>query len=104
MEKYYALINDYRNENIGLFTTREEADSYEPYVTMRQVEDKFAELVDAAPETLNTLNELAAALGNDENFAATVATELGNKIDKETLDEALSQKSQVQIITWEEND
>ena len=91
-------------EYIGLFTTREEADSYEPYVTMRQVEDKFAELVDAAPETLNTLNELAAALGNDENFAATVATELGNKIDKETLDEALSQKSQVQIITWEEND
>jgi hypothetical protein len=30
-------------------------------------------LVNSAPETLNTLNELAAALDNDANFAATVA-------------------------------
>jgi len=35
-------------------------------------------IVDAAPEALNTLNELAAALGNDANFAATTATQIGN--------------------------
>ena len=34
-------------------------------------------LVDAAPETLNTLNELAAALGDDANYAATISTSLG---------------------------
>ena len=34
--------------------------------------------VDSAPETLNTLNELSAALGDDPNFATTIATQLGN--------------------------
>lgn len=38
-----------------------------------------ASLVDSSPEALNTLNELAAALGNDPNFATTVLTELGKK-------------------------
>lgn len=46
------------------------------------VENKVAELVGSAPETLDTLNELAAALGDDPNFATTVATQLGNKVDK----------------------
>jgi prefoldin subunit 5 len=39
-------------------------------------------LIDSSPATLNTLNELAAALGNDENFATTVATDLGTKLNK----------------------
>ena len=43
---------------------------------------KVAALVDSAPETLDTLNELSAALGDDPNFAATMATSLGNKADK----------------------
>jgi hypothetical protein len=38
-----------------------------------------ANLVDSAPETLDTLNELAAALGDDANFAATTASSLGTK-------------------------
>jgi hypothetical protein len=38
-------------------------------------------LVDSAPGTLDTLNELAAALGDDSSFASTVATSLGNKLD-----------------------
>jgi len=40
-----------------------------------------AALIDAAPSTLNTLNELAAALNDDANFASTVSTSLGNKLD-----------------------
>lgn len=36
-----------------------------------------AGLVDSSPEALNTLNELAAALGNDANFATTVSTNIG---------------------------
>lgn len=39
----------------------------------------LANLVGTAPEALNTLNELAAALGDDPNFATTVTTELGKK-------------------------
>ena len=37
---------------------------------------------DLAPATLDTLNELAAALGDDENFATTVTDALGGKISK----------------------
>lgn len=37
----------------------------------------IAAVVDSAPSTLDTLNELAAALGDDPNFAATMATSLG---------------------------
>lgn len=39
-------------------------------------------IVDSAPTTLDTLNELAAALGDDANFATTVTTALGTKQDK----------------------
>ena len=39
----------------------------------------IANLSDSAPATLNTLNELAAALGDDANYASTTATALGTK-------------------------
>lgn len=37
-------------------------------------------LVNGAGSTLDTLNELAAALGNDPNYATTIATALGNRV------------------------
>lgn len=37
-------------------------------------------LLASAPTALDTLNELAAALGNDPNYATTVATALGNRV------------------------
>ena len=47
--------------------------------TKTQVDKKVSDLVNSAPETLDTLNELASALGNDSNFATTIATQIGNK-------------------------
>ena len=41
-----------------------------------------ANLVNSAPEALDTLQELANALGDDPNFATTVATQIGTKVDK----------------------
>lgn len=41
-----------------------------------------AALVDSSPESLNTLKELATALGNDANFATTVTNALSRKLDK----------------------
>lgn len=41
-----------------------------------------AAIVDSAPSTLNTLNELAAAINDDASYAATITTALGNKQDK----------------------
>jgi hypothetical protein len=42
-------------------------------------------LIDSAPAALDTLNELAAALGDDNNFSATVITQLGNKANTTSL-------------------
>lgn len=39
-----------------------------------------SELVDGADAALDTLNELAAALGNDPSFAATIAGEIANRV------------------------
>lgn len=46
------------------------------------VDKAIAELVDGSPAALDTLKELSAALGNDPNFATTVATQIGRKVDK----------------------
>lgn len=39
---------------------------------------RIALIIDSAPSALDTLNELAAALGDDPNFASTVAGQLGD--------------------------
>lgn len=41
------------------------------------VDARIALVIDSAPSALDTLNELAAALGDDPNFAATMTTALG---------------------------
>ena len=49
--------------------------------TKTEVDKKISDLVDSSPEALDTLNELAAALGDDPNFATTVMNEIGTKAD-----------------------
>ena len=41
-----------------------------------------ANVIDSAPAVLDTLNELAAALGDDANFATTVSNDIGTKVSK----------------------
>ena len=55
-------------------TTLESAKTY--------ADQKIAEVVGSSPEALDTLQELAGALGDDPNFAATVAGQIGKKVDK----------------------
>ena len=50
--------------------------------TKAETDSAISSVVSSAPATLDTLNELAAALGDDPNFATTVATNIGNKADK----------------------
>lgn len=57
-----------------------------------------ASIVDSAPETLNTLNELAAALGDDANFATTVTTSLSNKASASTVNDHISASTNVHGI------
>ena len=67
--------------------------------TKIQVDKKVSDLVNSAPETLDTLNELASALGDDPNFATTIATQIGNKANssdvynKSEIDDLLSHKT-----------
>lgn len=48
------------------------------------IDNAILDIVAGAPAALDTLNELAAALGDDANFATTVTNSLANKQDKIT--------------------
>jgi hypothetical protein len=50
--------------------------------TKSYVDGAISGLVDGAPGVLDTLNELADALGNDENFATTVTNSIAEKVAK----------------------
>ena len=66
--------------------TAENATQDNHLVTKAQLDAKVAEVVNSAPEALNTLEELAKSLGDDPNFATTVANRIGTvdkKIDAE---------------------
>ena len=55
------------------------------YATESYVNTQVANLVDSSPTTLDTLNELAAALGDDPNFATTVSNQIGLKANTSSL-------------------
>lgn len=46
------------------------------------VDTQIANLINSAPGALNTLNELAAALGNDPNFATTIVSQINSAKDR----------------------
>ena len=52
---------------------------------LSDVTTAVADLIDAAPGALNTLNELAAAINDDNNFATTIVTQLSNKANIASL-------------------
>ena len=62
------------------------------------VQSAVAALVDGAAGTLDTLNELADALGNDPNFATTIATGLANRVRFDAA-QALTVAQQLQACT-----
>ena len=49
--------------------------------TMRYVRNAISGLIDSSPAALDTLNELAAAIGDDANFATTINTALTNRVN-----------------------
>jgi hypothetical protein len=68
----------------------------ETYVT-----NAIAALVDSAPSALDTLNELAAALGDDSNFATTITNSLSTKVDKINITGAtVGSATEIPVITY----
>ncbi|RQS11265.1 hypothetical protein DIE07_10925 [Burkholderia sp. Bp9002] len=59
-------------------------DPYPQYATKADLAQKVAALVDQSPEALNTLRELANALGNDPGFATTMTNALAQKAPVES--------------------
>jgi hypothetical protein len=55
-----------------------DADVFARY-TKTETDQKLADLINGAPGALDTLNELAAAMGNDPNFATTITNALAGK-------------------------
>ena len=69
-------ISDLQSEDTALWSAITSTNT----AIRSQISTEVAALANSAPETLNTLNELAAALGDDANFATTVSTNLGQKL------------------------
>ena len=61
-------------------TTQSASDNSTKLATTAYVTTALANLSDSAPSTLNTLNELAAALGDDANFSTTVTNSIAAKL------------------------
>lgn len=73
-------------------------------ISQAQLDAAVASLVDNAPEALDTLTELAAALGNDPNFATTVSTQIGERAKTSDVNAALAGKADVgaeDTATWD---
>ncbi|WP_197433811.1 tail fiber domain-containing protein [Agrobacterium vitis] len=58
--------------------------------TPADISAAIAALVNSSPAALDTLNELATALGNDPNFATTMSTALGNRLRVDTAAQGLT--------------
>jgi hypothetical protein len=66
------------NKVTGLGTPSANTDA----ATKSYVDTAIANVIASSPAALDTLDELAAALGDDPNFATTVATSIGTKVAK----------------------
>ncbi|WP_071143002.1 hypothetical protein [Acidaminococcus timonensis] len=62
------------------------------------VSKSISALVNGAPDQLNTLNELAKALGNDSNFAATVTAELAKKLNSTEAESTYATKQEARVL------
>ena len=63
----------------GVTTTQGSTDNTTKLASTAFVQTAISNLVDSSPNTLNTLNELAAALGDDADFSTTITTALAAK-------------------------
>ncbi|MDD0973793.1 gp53-like domain-containing protein [Pseudomonas fontis] len=91
----YGITDAYTTSEINIFLSGKAAkaatlagygiaDAYTKVETSQVVDGAIARVVGAAPEVLNQLEEVAAALGNDPNFATSMMTRLAGKADRST--------------------
>jgi chaperonin cofactor prefoldin len=92
------LTQESQDRQAGDAATLASAQSY--------ADQKVADLVNSAPEVLDTLKELSDALGGDANFAATVAGQIGavdDRVDQEISDRQAADQMLQQAIQAEQS-
>ncbi len=111
-----ANPHDVTKTQVGLGSVDNTADSAKPVSTAQQtalnlkanqvttytkteVDTNIADLVDSAPGTLDTLNELAAALGDDPNFATTISGQIGLKANLTALSAHTDSRTNPHVVT-----
>lgn len=77
--------------------TANEGNSSKAIANTEFVAKSLASLVNGAPDQLNTLNELAKALGNDSNFASTVTAELAKKLNSTEAESTYATKTEAGV-------
>lgn len=82
----YGITDAYTKTEVDgkISSKANSSDVYTKSETDNAINTKVSALVNQAPETMDTLDELAAALGDDPNFATTVANQIGTKLDTST--------------------
>jgi hypothetical protein len=76
----YAISSDLLDEDDMASNSATKVASQQSIKTY--IDNKTASIVDSAPDALDTLNELAAALNDDASFSTTVTTSIGTKLAK----------------------
>jgi len=73
-------------------------------VILAEIDTRIANLINSAPETLDTLSELAMALNGDENFATTITNSIATKANildvynKTEVDTLLEEKANLSDV------
>jgi hypothetical protein len=75
-----ALTKVPSNLDATIATTQSQADNSTNIATTAYVDLAISNLSDSAPAALNTLNEIAAALGDDANYASTTTAAIAGKL------------------------
>lgn len=99
-------------EGANNITKVSELENDSGFVTEADVNDAIEKLIGAAPEALDTLNELAAALGDDPDFAGTITRKItalteqlnAEKASRESADTILDTKLNQEIANRQQGD
>lgn len=78
----YATLSSPTFTGTPLAPTATAGNNTTQIATTAFVATEISNLVNSAPSTLNTLNELATALGNDANFSTTITNSISGKVSK----------------------
>ena len=93
-----SKVNEWNNKstfsgNYNDLTNKPTIPSIAGLATETYVREKVSSLVGTAPETLDTLQELSKALGDDPNFATTISNKLGEKASTSYVNAELAKKA-----------